>query len=421
VPALLIFRRPDNRLGSMREIAARKIRRRIRLHPTNVVQQFKFKLLHGEADGVDHMAGPANPNRAVRLQNALASRQPGPIKFVIRIRPTRAIPLALVHADHLPRMAGNSIVRKKVRRVRKNQIHAIHRHSRKNIEAIALINPDVVLVIAKNGLRQRARNKLNTVNPIQIFSSFRQRSQRSQSHSRIGSLITKELKSSRANTQIAPASPFTLSSAKGRHPTTQNNVRSRIPDGRTTSQLAYRWRPCRLLRPQIPAKAAIKAGPTHVFSKPADFYIQGTIDPRLTMRYVRKAVRNPARGQLSKPAAVRANKLNVRRNLQVPGPQASGVAYSPKGNAAATRSRSPRSERKNSDALSAHGFLPRQKPRGSHATNAGNSKRLQPLTECFPISPKNSRAPEKSPPKKKIRHHDPSQFVAIKTDPDPLF
>ena len=143
--------------------------------------------------------------------------------------------------------------------------------------------------------------------------------------------LTKELKSSRANTQIAPASPFTLSSAKGRHPTTQNNVRSRIPDGRTTSQLAYRWRPCRLLRPQIPAKAAIKAGPTHVFSKPADFYIQGTIDPRLTMRYVRKAVRNPARGQLSKPAAVRANKLHVRRNLQVPGHQPAASPIPPKG------------------------------------------------------------------------------------------
>jgi len=353
------------------------------------------------------MASPANPNRPIRLQNPLASRQPSPVEFVVRVRPPRPIPLALVHADHLPRMASNSIVREKVRRVRKNQINAIRRHSRKNIEAIPLINPDVMLVIAKNGLRQRARNKLSTVNPIQIFSSFRQRSQRSQSHSRIGSLITKELKSSRANTQIAPASLFTLSSAKGRHPTSaKKTFDPKSPTEEPQSQLTYRWRPCRLLQPQIPAKAPIKPGPTRVFSKSTEFYIQGTIDLQPTVRYVRKAVRDPARGQLSKPAAVRANKLNVRRNLQVPGPPASGAAYSPKGNPAAIRPRPRQRRRKNSDALSGHDF--------SHAANTSISTRLQPLRSCFPNALGNSSTKINPPQIRKKPPKAPSKFVSFK-------
>jgi hypothetical protein len=101
----------------------------------------------------------------------------------------------------------------------------------------------------------------------------------------------------------------------------------------------------------------------------------------------------------------------------VPGPPASGGAYYPKGNAGATRSRPPRSERKNSDALAAHGFLPREKPRGSHATNAGNSKRLKPLTECFLISPKNSRAPENPRQKGKFATTTPPNLLRLKPTP----
>jgi hypothetical protein len=59
------------------------------------------------------------------------------------------------------------------------------------------------------------------------------------------------------------------------------------------------------------------------------------------------------------------------RNPKVPGPPASGAAYSPKGNSAAIRSRPFESPCENRNVLSGHDF--------SHAENAANSIRLQPL------------------------------------------
>ena len=62
---LLIFCRPDNRLGGVREVSAREIRRRIRFDPGYVVQEFKIQLLHGKTDRVDDVGGATDPDRAV--------------------------------------------------------------------------------------------------------------------------------------------------------------------------------------------------------------------------------------------------------------------------------------------------------------------------------------------------------------------
>jgi hypothetical protein len=90
----------------------------------------------------------------------------------------------------------------------------------------------------------------------------------------------------------------------------------------------------------------------------------------------------------------------------VPGPPASGAAYSPKGNVAAIHLRPRQRHCKNSDALSGHDF--------SHAANTSISTRLQPLRSCFPNAPGNS-ATKKNPPQiRKKPPNAPSKSVSVK-------
>ena len=154
VAALLVLCGPNDRFRRMGEIPARKIRRRIGLHPGDVVQQFEAELLHGKADRMNHMARPANPNLAVGLERALARREPRTIEFVVGIGPARFVPVALIYAHHAPRVAGDAVVGEKIRRVGENQVHAAFRNRRENLQAVALINLDVVRSVVEHGLRQ---------------------------------------------------------------------------------------------------------------------------------------------------------------------------------------------------------------------------------------------------------------------------
>jgi hypothetical protein len=63
--AVLVLGGPDNCFCGVGEIAAGKIRRRIWFHPGNVVQELAFELLHGEAYGMDHVAGAGDPDGSV--------------------------------------------------------------------------------------------------------------------------------------------------------------------------------------------------------------------------------------------------------------------------------------------------------------------------------------------------------------------
>jgi len=81
--ALFVLSRPENGLSRMRKIPARKIWGRVRLFPSDVVQNFEPQLLHRVANGEDDMLGAADPNGAVRLEDALAATKPFKIEFVI--------------------------------------------------------------------------------------------------------------------------------------------------------------------------------------------------------------------------------------------------------------------------------------------------------------------------------------------------
>ncbi len=155
VAALFVFRGPDNCFGGVGEIAAGEIGRRVGLDPGDVVQEFEIELLHGEADGMDYVAGAADPNGAVGLEDALAGGEPCAVELVVGVGAARTVPIAFVDADHAAGVAGDSVVREEIRRVGENQVHAGFGNFRQDFEAVALKNLDVMFRVVEDGGGQR--------------------------------------------------------------------------------------------------------------------------------------------------------------------------------------------------------------------------------------------------------------------------
>ncbi len=161
VAALFVFCGPDDGFGGVGEIAAGKIGRRVGLDPGDVVQEFEIELLHGEADGMDYVAGAADPNRSVGLEDALAGGEPCAVEFVVCVGAARTVPIAFVDADHAAGVAGDSVVGEEVGRVGENQVHAGFGNFCEDFEAVALENFDVMFWVVEDGRRQmRIRSRI---------------------------------------------------------------------------------------------------------------------------------------------------------------------------------------------------------------------------------------------------------------------
>lgn len=152
---LLIFCGPDDCFGGVGEIAAGEIGRRVGLDPGDVVQEFEIKLLHGEADGMDYVAGAADPNGSVGLEDALAGGEPEAVEFMVCVGAARTVPIAFVDADHAPGVAGDPVVGEKIRRVGENQVHAFFGNFCEDFEAVALENFDVMFWVVEDGRGER--------------------------------------------------------------------------------------------------------------------------------------------------------------------------------------------------------------------------------------------------------------------------
>jgi len=154
VAALFVFGGPDNCFGGVSEIAAGEIGGRVGLDPGNVVQKLEIKLLHGEADGMDYVAGAADPNGSVGLEDALAGGEPCAIEFVVGVGAARTVPVAFVDADHAAGVAGDSVVGEEIGRVSENQVHAGFGNFCEDFEAIALEDFDVMFWVVEDGRGQ---------------------------------------------------------------------------------------------------------------------------------------------------------------------------------------------------------------------------------------------------------------------------
>ena len=103
---------------------------------------------------MDYVAGAADPNRSVGLEDALAGSEPCAVEFVVCVGAARTVPIAFVDADHAAGVAGDSVVREKVGRVSENQVHAGFGNFCEDFEAIALEDFDVMFWVVEDGRGQ---------------------------------------------------------------------------------------------------------------------------------------------------------------------------------------------------------------------------------------------------------------------------
>ena len=150
VAGLFVARGPDDGFGGVGEIAAGEIGRRIGLDPGNVVKEFEAELLHGEADGMDDVAGAADPDGAVGLEDALAGGEPGRVELMIGIGAARAVPVAFVDADHASGVAGDAAVGEEVGRVGEDEVDGGGGNGGEDFEAVALVDFDVMARVVED-------------------------------------------------------------------------------------------------------------------------------------------------------------------------------------------------------------------------------------------------------------------------------
>jgi hypothetical protein len=146
---------PDDGFGGVGEVAAGKIGRRIRLDPGNVVEELEAELLHGEADGMDDVGSAGNPDGAVGLEDALAGGEPGRVEIMIGVRTAGFVPFAFIDADHFAGVAGDAAVGEEVGRVGEDEVDGILRDGGEDIEAVALVDAEVVFGVVEGGGRKR--------------------------------------------------------------------------------------------------------------------------------------------------------------------------------------------------------------------------------------------------------------------------
>ena len=103
----LAFSCPQNKFRRMGEKPARKIRRRIRLCPSDAIQNAEVQLVQHLRNRKNIVVSARNPDCAVVLQMRAAGRNPLAVEVVVLFKALRFVPAALVHAHLLPRLNGD--------------------------------------------------------------------------------------------------------------------------------------------------------------------------------------------------------------------------------------------------------------------------------------------------------------------------
>jgi hypothetical protein len=83
--------------------------------------------------------GIADPEGAVRFENALAGGEPGAIEMVVGVGAAGFVPFAFVDADHAPGVAGDASIGEEVGRIGEDEVDGGFRDEGEEFEAIALV------------------------------------------------------------------------------------------------------------------------------------------------------------------------------------------------------------------------------------------------------------------------------------------
>ena len=116
------FAGPYYLFGRIGKVSAREIGGRVGFFPGNHIQYFKTQFVQYLPQRKDIMHRPANPYRGIILHFIPHQRKPLPVKVVDKIKTSRLIPIAFVHAYYLATLYRQSVVRQKIRRVGKYHI-----------------------------------------------------------------------------------------------------------------------------------------------------------------------------------------------------------------------------------------------------------------------------------------------------------
>jgi len=147
------FARPEERFVGVGEIATGEMRRRIGFVPRDVVENFEAERLQSKANRINVVRGARNPNCAVGFEQARTFLEPLRVEFVNLCGRRAFIPVALIHRNHLPVLAGDSATRKKIGRVSEDQIERFGLGAFEKFKRIAMIQTNTALMIDGFGSR----------------------------------------------------------------------------------------------------------------------------------------------------------------------------------------------------------------------------------------------------------------------------
>lgn len=106
----------------MREKAARKIWRWIRLCSGDAIQNAEIQFIQHMRNRKNVVVSARNPDCAVVLQMRATGRKPFAVELIVLFKTMGFIPAALVHAHLLSGLNRDSSIGKKIRRVGENHI-----------------------------------------------------------------------------------------------------------------------------------------------------------------------------------------------------------------------------------------------------------------------------------------------------------
>ena len=134
---------PNDKLGTIGEIPARDIWRRIRLRPRHHIQNLKPETDKLLLDTEDIMIRTRNPYRGIILHVTPHRRQPPQVESIHLLRRLRLVPLTLVDAHHPTALTADATGGQKIRWVGKHHVEA-KRELRQRGIAVALNEGEVV-------------------------------------------------------------------------------------------------------------------------------------------------------------------------------------------------------------------------------------------------------------------------------------
>jgi len=116
-----------------------QVRRRIRLEPTDIIQNMKSKHLKGESAGIGRVVGPADPDGSMLFQDPAAGLDPGKVELEIFLYPGAHVPGSLVYRSPPSATAGESSVGQVIRGVGEDEIYRFVGQLAENFDAVTAI------------------------------------------------------------------------------------------------------------------------------------------------------------------------------------------------------------------------------------------------------------------------------------------